>query len=180
MRVRWRRWPKGGFVLLVSCVAVSSLVSCKRPSNDVGLGLPDTSSSTGPAPVMGQRCDLGEDVRSPDRSSPEWVVQDLLSASYEDRDVEAAFGRFFGHFKGQTERWARDTYWPRTREKVDSLVNPDHEEGTPVWYTICRREIGAGGAVKLYLKSWNSKISNPPVTLAKGGEGQWKVTAFTP
>ncbi|MEC9072919.1 MAG: hypothetical protein VX938_11085 [Myxococcota bacterium] len=180
MRVRSRRLREGGFALLVSCALALSLGACKKPPSDVGMGLPDTSSPKGPAPVMGQRCDLGEEVRKPDPSSPEWVVQDVLTASYEDRDVEAAFQRFFGHFTGQQERWVKDTYWPKIRKRVDKLIHPDHPEDAPIWYSICRRDAPSGGKVKLFLKSYDSKISNPPVTLAKQADGKWKVTAFTP
>ena len=180
MRVRSRRWPEGGFALLVSCALASAIVGCSKPPSDVGMGLPDTSSPTGPAPVMGQRCDLGEEVKSPDRTSPEWVLQDLLTASYEDHDVEAAFKRFYGHFSGQQERWVREAYWPKIRKKVDNLIHPEHPEDTPVWYTVCRRDTSTSGGVKLFVKSYDSKISNPPVTLVKTADGQWKVTAFIP
>ncbi len=155
-----------------------SAIACqdKPDPYEVGFGVPDTGTSREAPPKMAQRCPLEEVVTDPAERSPEWVVKELLAASSSEGDEQAAFQRFYGLFDGQQESWVRQQYWPRARQHVSKYL----AEGDGVVYTICRREGQTDTHVKLFIRSNDEEKSNPPITLKKNADGEWKVTAYTP
>ena len=126
-------------------------------------------------PAARQDCPLDEEVRNPPAGSPEAVVAALYEAAIAP-DADAAFDRFYAQFgPGHARAWVRDQYWPRIRKHVDKYLTGRN----PVAFRICRRVQSGDDAVKLFIRSYDSRKSDPPITLRKH-EGQWKVDFFTP
>lgn len=120
-------------------------------------------------------CPVNREVRNPPEGSAEWVVADMLSAAL-GPDGDAAFDRFYRHFMAQHERgWVRQQYWPRAREHVRKYVVSED----PLIYRICRELNPEPEQLKLFLRSYDPRKSDPPITLRQSA-GVWRVEFYTP
>ncbi|NUN14017.1 MAG: hypothetical protein HUU55_10330 [Myxococcales bacterium] len=120
-------------------------------------------------------CPVNREVRNPPEGSAEWVVADILNAALEP-DGDSAFERFYGHFMAQHERgWVRQQYWPRAREHVRKYIVSEN----PLVYRICRELTPEPGQLKLFLRSYDEKKSDPPITLRQTA-GVWRIEFYTP
>jgi hypothetical protein len=169
-----------------SCALIATLmlaVGCdKGPNPEKGLGLPESSSSTGPQPKIAERCPEELKVTAPEVGSPEAVIQDLYRALATPEDTEAAFEAFYKHFDGmKPKNEVRAFYWTQGRKHVKKYLH----EGEGISFTVCKRE-ASGPKLKLFIKALDGVKTNPPITLEKNqqpekdGEAQWKVDFFTP
>lgn len=155
---------------------------CKQEPDPsvVGYGLPTTHSSTAALPRMEARCKLHEIVRSPAAGSPEWTVQKLYAAAVGSDDAPhlRAFQAQFA--SSANRRWIKTGYWAKARKYVHIYLPKDYKKGAPVRFTVCRRRRRHDGRITLYIRSNDSRKSNPPITLEKNAQGTWKVTSYTP
>lgn len=128
-------------------------------------------------PVIGgnsrPECKLNTLVSAPADGTAEKVIATLYEAAVAPDD-EAAFQRFYAQFLPKhNEGWVREQYWPRIRQHVDKYLITR----SPVSFYICR-SMDVSGGIKLFIRSNDSKKSDPPITLARTSDG-WKVDTFS-
>ncbi len=198
----------GGLLLGGGCDKVKRAMGGGSTQDEsvVGKPLPKTHSS-GKKIRMGQECKLDKTISNPAGDTPEWVLAQLLAAAASPVDNDAAFERFYKHFpETRNRKEVRSLYWGKARKYVKKyLVDANGQplmaakdakgakdaktaaqpgaapEAQPdVRFVECRREEMSQGRVKIFIKSFDDKKSNPPMTFKKDDKGVWKVAFFTP
>ena len=135
------------------------------------------SKTDKPAPggsLVDIRCPAAERFTNPGVEDPEYPLSEIYRAALMP-DGDAAFKRFSSQFVSSLDaRFLREQQWPRTRQHVRKYIK-DPEDFA---FELCRREVKVDGSIKVFVRSYDERKSNPPCTLVQDGS-QWKVKFFT-
>ena len=176
-------------IAVFSCAALACEKKRKKPNpkDDPGLGVPDSGSGNAANRITYENtnfCKLKKLVTKPDKSSPEFTVQQLLLAAKKgawaekNADEEKAFAVFYAQFLDASERNVRsDGVWGRAMRYIDRYADKKAKGDFP--FVVCSGGT-QNGAYRLTILSFDNKKSNPPIVLKKDDEGQWKITSLSP
>jgi len=119
-------------------------------------------------------CPGAEVFTNPGIDDPEFPLAEIYRAALMP-DNKQAYARFAQQFVSSLDaRFLREQQWPRVRKHVRKYIqDPDAFS-----FQLCRRETKPDGAVKVFVRSFDERKSNPPCTLVEH-EGSWKVKFFT-
>lgn len=177
-------------VVLLSIGLMACGSSGKPPSSE---GPPPNRPQESPAPLVSRsvgsspetsppalervvsKCPLQREVVAGGDDSPEGVVFDAyrLALGEDTPTTQEAFFRLFSD--GTPRAHVLENIWPRVREHVRKYVR---DPGN-VSYVLCRREDQTADRVKIFVKSFDDRKSDPPSVLVRE-EGRWRLDVMTP
>ena len=173
----------GLLCFLTACgLAAAPLSGCDKAKNmekkDEPLPIPDTSSS-GKRYAFEQPCAKPLEITKPAAKSLESTVHQALAAINAEGDDAANFEKFYGLMKTTSSKaTVRSFIWRNAKKHGKKFLVPGKEKQTAV--TICRRVTMADGKVKVFLRSYDEKKLNMPMTLVKVEDGSYKITSYSP
>jgi len=142
------------------------------------MGMSDTSSS-GKRFATEQPCENPQEVTKPEEKTLEHTVQKVLTAVTAGGDDAANFDAFYAEFNTTTPKNTMKSFlWKNAKKHAKKYLVPGKEK--EVHFTICRRMESSDGKTKIFLRSYDEKKQNTPMTLKKGEDGTYKVTSYSP
>jgi hypothetical protein len=117
---------------------------------------------------------LVEDPDSDDEVYPIWVAYEAaMKAAAKGKDGPH-FDRFADQFHSKHKRdWIKEQYWPRIKKHVRAYTRNSEDASFIICKTTSRPE-----GNKFFVKSYDSKKSNPPIGISKE-EGRYKMDFFS-
>lgn len=172
---------KLGSVLAMACAVAFVATACKgkmKLEDQKPQPMAKTHSS-GKRYAVEQPCEEAVEVTKPEAKTLEMGAQIVLKAATAEGDDSVNFEAFYAGFKTTTPKSSvRSFYWKSARKHAKKYLIPGKEK--EVGFTICRRHTAVDGKVKIYIRSFDEKKKNTPMTLQKVDDGSWKVTTFSP
>ena len=119
-------------------------------------------------------------IDSSDPKTPEGVIHAVYAAALKGRMDAAAdaahFASFYSHFAAKHAKdWVKKQYWPRIKEHIPKYTKSDKDPS----YLMCKKIEKKDGSVKIFVKSWFEKKSNPPIILVPKKGGGWVIDVFS-
>ena len=170
--------------LLVAALGLfaAPLGACDKAKQATGkdepLPIPDTSSS-GKKYAFEQPCQSPLEVLKPEAKSLEATVQQALALVNAEGDDAANFDKFFALMKTTSPKaTVRSFIWRNAKKHGKKFLIPGKEKDTAL--VICRRVTMNDGKVKVFVRSYDEKKLNMPMTLVKVEDGSYKITSYSP
>ena len=158
------------FVGPIACKGVSK----SKPDPSLAFRHSKTEKPAASGGVADIRCPGAERFSDPGVEDPEYPLAEIYRAALMP-DGDEAFKRFSSQFASSLDaRFLREQQWPRVRKHVRKYIQ-DPEDFA---FELCRREVKVDGSIKVFVRSYDERKSNPPCTLAQDGN-QWKVKFFS-
>lgn len=122
-------------------------------------------------------CEEKRLVKEPDSEDevfPIWAAYEAATkAAVQGKDAPH-FDRFAEQFHSKHKRaWIKEQYWPRIKQHVRAYTRNSEDAS----FIICKTSARPEGN-KFFIKSYDSKKSNPPIGVSKE-EGRYKMDFFS-
>ncbi len=119
-------------------------------------------------------CMSPQEITEPARTDPEFPIAEVYRAALEP-DSAASRARFEAQFIPKKDsQFLSDQQWPRIRTHVRKYV----QDPKKFSFWVCRRDVKGDDREKIFVRSFDSRKSNPPIIVVKRGD-RWFIDFFS-